>query len=195
MGIFIGFFSIVFALFIVIGYLFNDYSGLLTSIVRPIFIAGTILVANDILLNKKPGFSRFFDGFEFFLPLILLNIITGVLIVVGLFFIIVPGIYLAIGYSMANMFIIFFGYDVWVAMELSRKIIHKNWWNFFGFFIVLTLINIAGIFAFGVGILFTAPLTTCITYSAFEDIVGGAIRKHSQNEEINEQHDYETNIN
>ncbi|HQB22525.1 MAG TPA: hypothetical protein PLW23_09095, partial [Bacteroidales bacterium] len=60
--------------------------------------------------------------------------------------------------------------------ELSRKIITKNWWSFFGFLIILFLINCAGILACGVGVLFTLPITTCMMFVAFEDIVGGAMR-------------------
>jgi len=64
-------------------------------------------------------------------------------------------------------------------MELSRRIISIRWWDFLGFFAILTLINLAGLLACGIGVIFTSPLTMCIIYVAFEDIIGGAIRKYS----------------
>jgi hypothetical protein len=65
-------------------------------------------------------------------------------------------------------------------MELSRKIITKNWWSFFGFLLILFLINFAGILACGVGVLFTLPITSCMLFVAFEDIVGSAMRNQQQ---------------
>ncbi|PLX09408.1 MAG: hypothetical protein C0596_02385 [Marinilabiliales bacterium] len=183
MGNFICFYFVIFSVFFVISLVLEKTSGLVTNLVQPALTAGALLVANDILLNKKPAFSRFFDGFKFFLPLFLLGLVSSVLIVIGLLFLIVPGIYLGVSYSFANMFVVFFGYDFWTSMELSRKIITKKWWEFFGFFLTITLINIGGILACGVGIVFTAPMTLCMTYCAFEDIVGGAIREHTNLEQ------------
>ncbi|MBN2778318.1 MAG: hypothetical protein JXR36_11780 [Bacteroidales bacterium] len=176
MGSFVGFFAAMFGLFVVLNVVLGNYSGIVTNLVQPAFAAGALLVANDILMNRKPGFNRFFDGFKFFIPLLLLSIVSGVLIMIGLLFLIVPGVYLAVSYSFANMLVIFLGYDFWPAMDISRKIVSKHWWDFFGFALVLGLINLGGILACGVGVIFTAPATLCMTYCAFEDIVGGAIR-------------------
>ncbi len=177
-GNFVGFYAALFFVYFILGLVFGNYSGLVTNLVQPALTAGVLLVANDILLNKKPDFSRFFDGFKFFLPLLLLGIISSLLIIVGLIFLIVPGIYLAVGYSFAHMFVVFLGHDYWTAMELSRKIISKKWFEFFLFFLLMILINVGGVFACGIGVVFTAPITLCMTYCAFEDIVGGAIRKY-----------------
>ncbi|MCK9254165.1 MAG: hypothetical protein GX793_08190 [Bacteroidales bacterium] len=150
--------------------------GNILSLLQAPLIAGFLLVANDVIKGDNPKFVDFFNGFKFFFPLLLLNIISGIFILLGMVLLIIPGLYLAVSYSFANMFIIFFNYDFWTAMELSRKIITKNWWAIFGFFIVILLINLAGILACGIGVLFTLPATTCMMYIAFEDIVGGAIR-------------------
>jgi len=187
MGSFVGFYAALFGIFFVVGLILGEYSGLVTNLIQPALTAGALLVANDILLKKKPEFSRFFDGFKFFLPLLLLGIVSSLLIVVGLLFLIIPGIYLAVGYSFGHMFVVFLGYDYWTAMELSRKIISKKWFEFFLFFLLLILINVGGILACGIGVIFTAPITLCMTYCAFEDIVGGAIRKYQLVENKPEQ--------
>jgi hypothetical protein len=178
-GGFIGFFAIVFTIYFSLAYFVGDYGSIFTNLLQPAVTAGALLVANELFRGNSPDFSKFFDGFRFYLALLLLSIVSAVLIVIGLIFLIVPGIYLGISYSFAHFFVIFLGYDFWPAMELSRKIISLRWWDFFGFFIILALINIAGFFACGVGVIFTTPLTLCITYIAFEDIIGGAIRKYS----------------
>lgn len=158
--------------------IFENLGSITINILQPIFYAGIMLVANEIVKGNDPDFGKFLEGKKFWLPLVILSFVMGLLTVVGFVFLIIPGIYLAIGYSFANLFVIFMGYDTWTALELSRKIITKNWWSFFGFIIVIALINIGGLLACGIGILFTAPATMCMTYCAFEDIVGGAIREH-----------------
>ncbi len=179
MGGFVGFFAAMFGLFVVLNYILGSYSGFITNLIQPAFIAGVLLVANDILMNKKPDFNRFFDGFKFFLPLLLLSIVTGVLVMIGLLFLIIPGIYLSVSFSLSNLLVVFLGYDFWPAMEISKKIVGKDWWSFFKFFLIIFLINLGGVLACGVGVIFTAPATLCMTYCAFEDIVGGAIRKYN----------------
>ncbi len=155
-----------------------NIGSILINLIQPMFLAGVLLVVNDIMKGNVPEFGRFFEGTKFWGQLIILSLVMGLLTFVGLVFLIIPGIYLAVGYTFANMFVVFLGYDFWTSMELSRKIITKNWWPFLGFLLVLGLINIVGILACGIGILVTIPATMCMIYCAFEDIVGGAIREH-----------------
>ncbi len=184
MGGFIGFFAIIMPIFFAAGYFLEDYGSLITNLFQPALTAGALLVANELYKGKSPDFAKFFSGFRFFLVLLLLSLVSGLLIIVGVLFLIVPGIYLGVSYSFAQLFVVFLGYDFWPAMELSRKIITQKWWEFFGFIVVIGLINLAGVLACGVGVIFTAPATLCMTYVAFEDIVGGAIRKYGVTTEV-----------
>jgi hypothetical protein len=184
-GGFIGFYAIAYPVIFIISYYGDNVGSAITNVLQIAISAGTLLVINEVFRKNTPQFSKFFEGFKFMLPLLLLGLVSGIFIVIGLVFLIVPGIYLAVSYYFAQYFIIFLGYDFWSAMELSRKIVAKNWWNIFGFVIVLALINVAGFLACGIGILFTAPATLCMSYVAFEDIVGGAIRRHSVQASVN----------
>lgn len=134
--------------------------------------AGFYIVANKISKGEPYEFGTFFKGFDFFVPLLLYSLITGIFIALGLIALIVPGIYLAVAYTFAPLFIVFGKMEFWDGMEFSRKLITKNWWNIFGFILLIFLINLAGTLAFLVGLLFTIPLTCCAIYAAFEDIVG-----------------------
>jgi uncharacterized membrane protein len=57
-------------------------------------------------------------------------------------------------------------------MEASRKLITKNWFSFFGFGLVLFLINLGGALLLGVGLLVTIPISACAVAAAYADIVG-----------------------
>ncbi len=142
----------------------------------PLLIAGPLLagyyiVSHRISRGEPYEFGAFFKGFDFFVQLLLYSLISGIFIFLGFLALIVPGIYLGVSYSFAPMFIVFGNMEFWDAMEYSRKLITKKWWSIFGLMLLLALINIAGALVLFVGLLFTIPLTYCIMYAAFEDIV------------------------
>jgi uncharacterized membrane protein len=57
-------------------------------------------------------------------------------------------------------------------MEISRKVVGRNWFMIFLFLFVVVIIVGAGVIFFGIGIIFTLPLGMCSLYAAFEDIFG-----------------------
>lgn len=134
--------------------------------------AGFYIVANKISKGEAYEFGTFFKGFDYFVPLLLYSLIAGIFVALGLVALIVPGIFLAVAYTFAPLFIVFGKMEFWDGMEFSRKLVTRNWWNIFGFILLLFLINLAGALAFLVGLLFTIPLTSCAIYAAFEDIIG-----------------------
>jgi uncharacterized membrane protein len=101
-------------------------------------------------------------------------LVSGILTVLGIIALIIPGIYLGVGYIFAILFGVFGGFDFWTSMEYSRRLVHTNWWKFFGFFLVLLLLNIAGLLALLIGLLVTVPVTYLSIYVLFEDLTGEA---------------------
>ncbi len=134
--------------------------------------AGFFIVARKINKGEEYEFGTFFKGFDYFVPLLLWSLIGGILTALGIIFLIIPGIYLAVAWLFSTMFIVFGAMEFWDGMEFSRKLITRKWWNFFGLAVLCLLINFVGALVFLVGLLFTVPLTSCIMYAAFEDIVG-----------------------
>lgn len=134
--------------------------------------AGFLIVAFKLLRGRATSFGDFFRGFNYYLPLFLVSLVSGVMIGIGFILLIIPGIYLAVAYTFALPFVLEKKMNFWDAMELSRKLISKNWFAFFGFVIVLGLINIAGALVFGLGLLVTIPLSVGAIAAAYADIVG-----------------------
>ena len=167
MGLFIGYTVIMILITVVSAFI--PFAALLLS--GPL-IAGFFIVAHKINKGEEYDFATFFKGFDFFVQLLLYSLITSIFVVLGFILLVIPGIYLAVAYTFVPLFIVFGKMEFWDGMEFSRKLITKKWWNLFGFVILLGLINIAGMLAFGIGILFTIPLTYCAIYAAFDDIVG-----------------------
>ena len=114
-----------------------------------------------------------FVGFsKRFLHLFLANFVLTVLVAFGIFFLILPGIYLFVAWAFALTLVIDKGLDFWPAMELSRKIIHKHWWKMLIFLFVLGALWIVGLLCFVVGIFVAVPVTFAAFMYAYEDIFG-----------------------
>ena len=148
----------------------EDFVFIYSIFLSPPLIAGFYLVANRMSQREYVDFQNYFDGFKYILPLIIVNLITAIFMVAGLVLFILPGIYLGVGYMFSLLFVLFGGFDFWPAMEYSRKLVHTNWWKFFGFVLLLLLINIGGFLCLIVGLLVTIPLTYLSVYVLFEEL-------------------------
>lgn len=146
--------------------------NIVSNILLTLLIPGFYIVAFQIARNRPTAFGDFFKGFNRALPVLLLSIVSSLLIAIGFVLLILPGIYLAVSYMLSLPLLLDKNLDFWPAMETSRKLVGKKWFSFFGFSIVLTLINILGALLLGLGLLFTIPWTFCSLAAAYEDIVG-----------------------
>jgi hypothetical protein len=153
----------------------RDYSLLMSILISPPLTAGFFLVGNRISRGVDVQFSNFFDGFSFWGIVIVTSLVSGVLTFFGILALILPGIYLAVAFTFAIPFALFSGTDFWTSLELSSKLITRNWWKFFGFVIVLALFNIAGFLCFFVGMLVTIPVSYFAIYAVFEELTRDAL--------------------
>jgi uncharacterized membrane protein len=147
----------------------NPLSGLLLG--GPV-IAGYYIVAQMIRMDKRVELSDFFRSFDKFVPLLLVNLLISLVVFTGIILFIIPGIYFAISYLFAHLFVWFYDVNPSEAIRLSRKTVSGNFSQVLLLFLVLAGINVLGGLAFGVGILLTLPFSYCVIYAAFDDIIG-----------------------
>jgi len=170
-GEFTGFTLIIFAVSAVCS-VFYSASPLVFSAIGAALSAGYTIAAFRLSSGQPILFNDFFRGFNYFLPLFLAALATSILVTIGFVLLLVPGIYLAVGYMFTNFLVIDYRMEFWQAMEMSRKIIARNWFAFFGFALVLLVLNLLGALALGVGLLVTLPVTSCAAAIAYKEIVG-----------------------
>lgn len=103
--------------------------------------------------------TMLFDYYGMFLPILGLTLLLYLLVVIGLALLVIPGIYLAVGYSLALLLLVDKGLGVWEALESSRKAVTHHWFGFLGLALVLILINVATIFTLFIGLIWTIPLS------------------------------------
>lgn len=170
-GGFIGYFLVV----TVISYLLDSVpriGGAIAFVLAVPLNAGFFVVSAKFLKNQVVEFADFFSGFKFLLQLALLGVVSSILILIGFVLLIVPGIYLVVGYAFAIMLVMDRGLDFWPAMETSRRSVQTRWFRIFSLFLLLLMLNLGGLLALGVGLVVTVPLTHCILAAAYADIFG-----------------------
>jgi len=94
------------------------------------------------------------------------------LIIIGLVLFILPGIYLAVAFSMALPLVIDKGMTPWQALMTSRKAMTHKWFSLFGFFLICVLVTIAGVLALFVGLVWAVPLTSLGYAIIYRDVFG-----------------------
>jgi predicted Ser/Thr protein kinase len=112
-----------------------------------------------------------FTGFSNrFLHFFLAGFVTWALTGLGFVCLILPGIYLIVAWWFTLTLVADKNLDFWSAMEVSRKVVTRHWWMFFGFFLLVLLMYVVGVVACVVGLFVTAPLAMLAATYAYEDI-------------------------
>jgi hypothetical protein len=122
--------------------------------------------------DQPTEFSDIFAGFNLaFVPLMLAGLVITVLVIIGLFCLLLPGIYLAVSYVFTYLLIVDKKLDFWPAMEVSRRVVTSQWLMVFLLILVGVAICMLGAFALFVGIFFAAPIAIGAIAYAYEDLV------------------------
>jgi hypothetical protein len=121
--------------------------------------------------GEKAELGDVFSGFSIaFLNLFVGGLVMQVLLALGFICCIIPGIFLAVAWTFAIPLMIDKKLDFWPAMELSRKVATRHWWQLLGLLAINVLIIIVGHLALCVGFLVAFPLTFAALAYAYEDV-------------------------
>ncbi|MGE0450418.1 MAG: GYF domain-containing protein [Vicinamibacterales bacterium] len=90
----------------------------------------------------------------------------------GLLLLIVPGIYLLVGYAFVLPLIVDKRLSAWEALELSRRTVHHHWWSVFGLLLAQAMLILIGALAAGIGVILALPLCAAAMMVAYEDLFG-----------------------
>lgn len=164
---------------------FGDFFGGFKSFI-PLMLnyLVTMLIA---LLIFSPGIIYFFVSVDFFSEItgggnqieimtkLMGLLITLPVVIILIFISLLVWIYFGVSFLFSQQLIVFNGLDFWTSIKTSMKLVSKKWFSFFGFLIVLGLINILGMLCLFFGLLVTIPATACAIYAAYEDIAGASV--------------------
>lgn len=129
---------------------------LTTLLITPLWI-GTIFLGVAIASDKPAKATSICSWYGKMFKLFLTYILMGLLILLGLVLLVLPGIYLAIAYQLALPLVADKDLGPWEALETSRKIVTHKWFSFFILWFVLALAVAASMVLLGIPLIWVLP--------------------------------------
>lgn len=185
----LGFFIVLIIILIVVSAIPNslttltqkDYPALaliftLVSLVLNIILEiGVTNISLKFAQGEKPTYNDLFSKINLFLNFLGGSILFGLIVMVGLFLFVIPGIYWALKYQFYAYLIVDKGMGPIEALKESGRITQDAKWSLLGLYLLVLLINIAGALVLLVGLFATIP-TTMVAYAAvYKKLSGQAI--------------------
>ena len=118
--------------------------------------------------NKSTTSTSIFAYFSKIPGLFLCYFIMLVMIMLGMVLLVLPGIYLMIGYMFSMHLVVEKNMPAWRALETSRKAITRVWFRFFGLYLLIVVINLLAAIPLFIGLIWTVPwsvLTMSMVYT------------------------------
>ena len=137
---------------------------------------GMFRVFLDIFDGKKPSIMVLFSQAGLILYFLGASILYGLMVVVGLVFLVVPGFFLAIRFYFYNVLIVDKELGPIKALKASWNLTKGHWWSIFGLTLLLALFNIAGALALIVGLLVTIPVSWMAMICAYRFLSSSSVR-------------------
>ena len=138
---------------------------------KGVFDGGLNLTFIKRIRGQPAAVTDVFSGFNISLgQLILAGLVSAILIVIGLLCCCVfPGIYLLIAWTFGTALVIDKKLEFWSAMELSRKVVTRVWFEMFGLKILAFLP-----FLIGAGLLYAFGSSSYATVGAIRDVLSSS---------------------
>ena len=133
---------------------------------------GSIKIYLNLVDGKKVEFADLFSLFKLNLigRYFIASVIYGIAVVLGLFLLILPGIYIAIKYLFFAYFLVDKEMGIVESFSKSGEITRDRIWNLFLFGVLITLVLLLGLIAFGVGIFVAIPVVGLATAYAYRKL-------------------------
>lgn len=142
----------------------NVMAELLTSVVSALVSSvlemGVIVVTLKFYDGERAEFSDLFSQIHKVFYYLVASIIYGVMVLIGLVFLIVPGVYLGVRFYFYGFFVVEEDCGPIEALARSSEITQGNIMNLFIWGLLIIGLNILGLLALGVGILLTIPISS-----------------------------------
>lgn len=131
------------------------------------------LILSYISGNKLP-IVDIFKQYKYFWRALGASILVGLIVILGMILLIVPGIYWALKYQFVVYLIIDKDLGISEAMKKSAEMTKGIKWSLFGFSIVILGVIILGALALGVGLLVAVPVASIAQVKLYKMISGGS---------------------
>lgn len=166
-GIYLGFFFVYLIIAVIIGLI-----PILPILTTGALAVGAAIFNLNISRKTNPKIGNIFDGFKSFVSSLVAFFVTGIVVLLGICLLVIPGIYWGIGYAMTFYCIAdnskIGGLD---AMSKSNQLMEGNRWKYFRFKLRAMLLIILGIIPFGLGLFVVIPWIYVASAKFYEDLL------------------------
>jgi uncharacterized membrane protein len=131
---------------------------IINIVVSSFVMAGIMSFSLKVAKGVPYAFGDLFSGAPFFVSVFVANLVSSIAISIGMIFLIVPGVILALGLCMAIPLIVDRGLGPIDALSESWKLTDGHKTNLFIFGLIAFGLSIAGACACGVGLFLVIPL-------------------------------------
>ena len=145
---------------------------LLQMIILTPMAAGLMMIGIKHAVGAPINFNEIYQHFDKTMPLFLTMLLMTILIIIGIFLLLIPGLYLSVGFALALPLVIDKRMGPIEALTTSCKAITHKWFSFFGFWLLSMLILLAGILALFVGVVWAYPLVVLGLGIIYRDMFG-----------------------
>lgn len=149
--------------------------SLMGTLVGTFLYMGLYNSALMIVKGLKPGFDQAYSNWPHFASWFLSSLLFGLLLVIGLMFLIVPGLYFLSMYGLYPFFILDKGMGPIEALKAAERASKGRRWELFLLFISCFGLNLLGVLLLGVGVLFTIPVTVIALALAYRRLTSGEV--------------------
>ncbi|MEI8281782.1 MAG: hypothetical protein WCG75_05200 [Armatimonadota bacterium] len=132
--------------------------ALIPAAVQQMLMVGISMCALEEADSGQTNINTMFSAFRNFLPVVLTNMLYILAIYIGAIFCVIPAFFVAGAFAFAPIISATEGLGPVQSMQKSLTMLKTNAWAMFGFLFVCSLLNVLGLAACCVGVLFTFPI-------------------------------------
>lgn len=135
---------------------------------------GFMLACRQMDKEGYASVSTIFEGFkpEYWSRLMVLAFAYYVLSKIGMFFLVIPGIYIWVAAVLGCPFVMFGGKSGIDALKSSVELVNKDWFTVFKILLIATIIGWIGYLLCGIGRAVTYPFVFVSIYIMYKHMVG-----------------------
>lgn len=169
-GFFLGMLAIIVAVNLLVGLVMSSFSeeapkalviavSVISWILDLLIGMGVIRITLKFCDQEQATYRDLFSAYRLLLNYLVGSIVYGIMVGIGLVFLVAPGIYLAVKYQFYDYLIVDKGMGPIEAIKRSGVLTEGVKWNLVLFWLALVGINILGMIALGVGLIATVPVS------------------------------------
>ena len=132
---------------------------------------GMTLVLIRVYDEVATDYGDILEPIHLFWKYLVMTILVLIVVIVGLFLFVIPGIIAGIALSMAPYLVIDRNLGPVEAMKESIRITNGHKWNLFVFGIIIVALNVCGALLLGVGLFVTIPVSALAAIHAYRWVV------------------------